>query len=65
MLLKHMKTDPLCTFPSITLLLDHGEATEFLRQICKGDLIFMCLAVYESSNLKHCLYGVSPHIILG
>ena len=51
MLLKHMKTDPPCTFPSITLFLD-GLATELLRQTCKEGLIFVCIAAYVSSNLK-------------
>ena len=54
-----MKTDPHCTFPSITLLLVHlrifkdGLATELLRQTCKGGLIFMCLAACVSSYI-HC-----------
>ncbi len=34
-------------------ILKDGLAPELLRQMCKGGLIFMCLAAYVSSNLKH------------
>ena len=44
----------------MTLLIDYllkifqkdGLATELLRQMCKGGLIFMCLAAEVSTNLK-------------
>ncbi len=51
MLLKHMKTDPPCTFPSITLLLDH------LSKIWRTTFTFEKWPLVEELKLKHSRVG--------